>query len=310
MKLAAKIAVAIIAVLCAPLAAFYIAPEPATRWELSLERARAGLVRREVTLPTGLHYVYLEGGKGETLMLLHGFGGDKDNFTRVAAHLTDHYHLIIPDHIGFGESDHPAHENYAAMAQADRLHALAKELGLGKLHLGGNSMGGQISIAYAARYPGEVQSLWLIDPAGIWSAPKSELAHLILEKGKNPLIPHTEDEFAQEFAFVMNDPPFIPRPMLNVLAQASIHNLPLADNIFLQTVSDSIEDRANGMPIPSLIVWGDHDRAINVEAAHILHRLMPQSQVKIMAGLGHVPMIENPGQCAEDYLDFRKKLAH
>ena len=62
----------------------YIAPEKATRWAVASERKRAGLERKEIDLPGGLHYVYLEGGQGEPLMLLHGFGANKDNFVRVA----------------------------------------------------------------------------------------------------------------------------------------------------------------------------------------------------------------------------------
>ena len=153
-----------------------------------------------------------------------------------------------------------------------------------------------------------LQGLWLIDPAGVWSAPKSEMARLVLEKGKNPLIPHNEDEFAETFAFVTSDPPFVPRPMLDVLAQTNIHNVRLAENIFLQTVSDSIEERAHTLRIPALIVWGAKDRVISVESAQVLHRLMPNSQVRIMDGLGHLPMIESPRESAKDYLAYRDKL--
>jgi hypothetical protein len=54
----------------------YLAPEAVTLAVLNFERRRSGLVRKEITLPDGLRYVYLEGGQGETLMLLHGFGAD------------------------------------------------------------------------------------------------------------------------------------------------------------------------------------------------------------------------------------------
>ena len=49
----------------------------------AMERSRAGLVRKEIALPDGTHIVYLEGGSGAPLVLVHGFGADKDNFTRV-----------------------------------------------------------------------------------------------------------------------------------------------------------------------------------------------------------------------------------
>ena len=276
---------------------------------LGSERQRADLVRKEIVLPDGLRYVYLEGGQGEPLMLLHGFGGNKDNFTRAAQYLTPHYRVIVPDHIGFGESAKPAQADYTPAAQAERLRRFAQALGMRNLHLGGNSMGGQIALAYAARYPAEVDSLWLLNPAGVWSAPRSELADIVLGSGRNPLIVRSEDDFAYTFDFVMSDPPFVPRPILNVLAQERIRNADLEERIFVKVATDSIEQRVTGLSTPALIVWGDQDRVIHVGTAEILHKLMPGSRVIVMPGVGHLPMIERPKQSARDYLRFRSSLS-
>ncbi len=97
----------------------------------AMERAHAGLVRKEMTLADGTHIVWLEGGSGEPLVLVHGFGADKDNFTRVSRWLTPHYHVIVPDLVGFGESAHLRDADYRYAAQAARLHAFVLALGLG-----------------------------------------------------------------------------------------------------------------------------------------------------------------------------------
>ena len=138
-------------------------------------------------------------------------------------------------------------------------------------------------MSYAALHPTEVASLWLLDPGGVWSAPVSELRKVIAETGQNPLMARNEEEFAQIFAFVMSDPPFIPRPMLNVIAQERINNFGLEKRIFEQIAADSLEARVTGLRTPTLIVWGDQDRAIHVATAEILH-LMPASQVIILPG--------------------------
>ncbi|WP_420472689.1 alpha/beta fold hydrolase [Noviherbaspirillum sp. ST9] len=276
---------------------------------IGFDRERAGLERKEVTLDDGLRYVYLEGGTGEPLMLLHGFGGNKDNFTRSARHLTPQYRVIIPDHIGFGESSRPADADYTPSAQAERLHRLAKALGIRNVHFGGNSMGGQIAMAYVAMYPDDVGSLWLLNPAGIWNAPRSELADIVLGTGRNPLIARSEEEFAETFAFVMTDPPFVPRPILNVFAQERIRNADLEERIFAKIATDSVEQRVTGLQTPTLIVWGDGDRVIHVGTAEVLHKLMPRSQVVVMPGVGHLPMIERPKESAEDYLRFRAAVS-
>lgn len=286
----------------------YFAPETATRAFLDVDRWRAGLVRKEIDLPDGTHYVYLEGGQGEPLLLLHGFGANKDNFPRVARFLTPHYRVIVPDHIGFGESAHPSDADYSPIAQAERLHLLAQALGIESLDVGGSSMGGQIALTYAALHPGEVKSLWLLAPAGIWSAPPSELRKILEETGENPLVVRNEAEFARLFEMVMNDPPFVPRPMLNVLAKERIKNYELETRVFKQIIEDSTEERIKGLATPTLIVWGDRDRLLTVESAEILHKHLPNSEVIIIPNIGHVPMLELPRQTAEDYLRFRSGL--
>ena len=308
MRIAKLVAAALAVVVIAVVGFIYLAPEKATRFATNAERQRSGLVRKQVELPGGLLCVYLEGGQGEPLMLLHGFGADKDNFTRVARFLTPHFRVIVPDQIGFGESAHPQDADYAPIAQAVRLRALAQALGVQSLHLGGSSMGGHIALTYAALHPAEVKSLCLLDPAGVWTAPESELQKIIRETGHNPLMARSEDEFAGVLAFAMSDPPFIPRPMLNVMARERIQNFALEERIFKQLKADSVEERVTGMTTPALIVWGEKDRGINVATADVLHKLMPNSRVVIMPGVGHLPMIERPQQSSEDYLRFRSLL--
>lgn len=283
----------------------YIEPEKATQMAVDAERQRAGLVRKEISTSDGLHYVYLEGGEGDPLVLLHGFGADKDNFTRVARWLTPHCHVIIPDLAGFGESSAPPDIDYTAHGQARRLQVLAQALGLTRFDVGGNSMGGQFALAWAVQQPKAVRSLWLLDAAGIWSAPKSELARIVLSGSGNPLIAHNEDEFAATYEFVMEDPPFIPRPMLNVMAQPRIKAVKLYESIFEQITNDSVEEDVTGLPTPTFIEWGAHDRAIDVGTVAVLTGLLPNSEVDILPHIGHLPMVEAPRRSAEDYLRFR-----
>lgn len=284
------------------------APERVLRAAFAAERRRAGLSRAVVDLPDGTRYVYLDGGRGTPLILLHGFGADKDNFTRIARFLTPKFRVIIPDHVGFGESSHPADADYRPEAQVARLERFADALGLSTIHLGGNSMGGQIAATWAARRPDRVASLWLLAPAGVWSAGESELHQVIQATGKNPLLATSEQEFAELFRFVMSKRPFFPRPLLDVLAQERIRNYPLERRIFDQVVQDSIERRVAGLATPALIVWGDEDRALTPAAAPALRSLMPNAEVVMMTGIGHVPMVEAPRRTAADYLRFRARL--
>lgn len=308
MRIVKAIAAALAVIAVAVPAFIYLAPERALHVAVAAERSRSRLERKQIDLADGQHWVYLEGGRGEPLLLLHGFGADKDNFTRVARFLTPHYRVIVPDLIGFGESAHPANADYAPSAQAERVRALVQALGITTVHIGGSSMGGQIAMTYAASHPTEVKSLWLIDPAGVWSAPESELQRMMRESGRNPLMARSDDEFAAVVSFVMTDPPFMPRPMLNVMARERMRNFDLETRIFTQVRSDSIETRIAGLNTRTLIVWGEKDRAINVATADILHKLLPNSQVITLPGIGHLPMLEQPRKSAGDYLAFRQSF--
>jgi pimeloyl-ACP methyl ester carboxylesterase len=275
----------------------------------AMERSRAGLARKEIALADGTRIVYLDGGSGAPLVLVHGFGADKDNFTRVARYLTPHYRVIVPDLVGFGESSHRADVDYHYAAQAQRVHDFTQALGLARFDLGGNSMGGGIAMSLAAQHPQEVASLWLIDCAGIAAAPPSELAKIIATTDANPLIITRESDFPAFIHFVMSDPPYIPDSVMNTLARERMANQPLERQVFLQIATDSVDAAVKGLATPTLIVWGDEDRALSVGTVPVLKTLLPNAQSIVMPHIGHAPMIERPQQSADDYLRFREQLA-
>lgn len=279
---------------------------------ITYERNKSDLETKVFTLASGDKMAYLENNTvaGEPLLLIHGFGGNKDNFTRIADKL-EGYHLIIPDLLGFGDSSKPETADYRADAQAQRLHELLQAKGLASaIHVGGNSMGGSISIAYAAMYPDSIKSLWLLDSAGFWSAGIHE-AFEDATPDDNPLVIDSTEQYFQLYKLVMFDPPYIPKSVQAVFAQDSIVNRELHKNILEQIVTDNVEERSKVITkynIPTLIVWGEEDNIIKPETADLMSELMPHAQVIMMPDVGHVPMIEAVEQTADDYKEFRAKL--
>lgn len=279
---------------------------------IQYERSKSDLTTQSFTLSSGDKIVYAENGNvaGEPLLLIHGFGGNKDNFTRIARQL-ENYNLIIPDLLGFGDSSKPMTADYRSEAQATRLHELLQAKGLASnIHIGGNSMGGAISVAYAAKYPKEVKSLWLIDSAGFWSVgvPKS-LESATLEN--NPLLVDKKEDFYAMYDFVMSKPPYIPKSVKAVFAQERIANKALESKILAQIVEDNVEQRAKVIAeynIPTLVVWGEEDKVIKPETVTLIKEIIPQSQVITMPKIGHVPMIEAVKDTANDYKAFREEL--
>ena len=279
---------------------------------IQYERNKSDLTVKALTLASGDQLVYAENANltAEPLLLIHGFGGNKDNFTRIADELGS-YHLIIPDLLGFGESSKPMSADYRSEAQATRLHELLQAKGLASnIHVGGNSMGGAISVAYAAKYPNDVKSLWLIDSAGFWSVGVTKsLENATLEH--NPLLINKTEDIYNLYNFVMYKPPYIPKSVKAVFAQERIANKELDAKILEQIVTDTVEERAKVIAeydIPTLVTWGDKDQVIKPETVNVIKEIIPQAQIIMMKDIGHVPMIEAVDKTAEDYERFRAGL--
>jgi len=285
-------------------------PEDTTTLAVALERSASGLDHKTVIVD-GETWHYLEGGPvdAEVLLLLHGFGGDKDNWTRFARSLTTDYRVIAPDLPGFGESVWHPDWDYSLFPQRDRVNAFVQALGLRQFHIAGNSMGGHLAALYTDRYPDEVISLALLDNAGV-EAPEESDFWRALAKGKNPLIAESVGDFDVLLSFAAYKKPFVPWPVKGVFARWAVDHAESNDAIFDAYISD----RSTGLePIladinePVLIVWGEFDRILDVSSVDVMTALLPQAEVVIMKDTGHIPMLERPAKTAALYLDFLAK---
>lgn len=301
----------LIATLCA-LAALVVwsmlAPAQATHIALGIERWRSGLVLKAQSIP-GFNMPYLEGGSGEVLMLIHGFGGDKDNFTRIAGHLTPHFRVIIPDLPGFGDASRDPAAHYRMADQVARIHAFAQALGIQKMRIGGNSMGGFIATQYAATYPAEVQNIWLLDPAGTQASHDTPMMHHYLATGDMPLLLRKLADVEGLIKATMSKPPYFPACMKKVLGERGVNDYALHSRIFRELAQESplLETQFTRIETPALIVWGDQDKVLNPKGMQAFEALLPQHRSVLMAGIGHLPMLETPGQTAKDFLHYLGK---
>ncbi len=303
--------IAALTMIVAVVAVYFVFPETAFKLLLKTERSSAGLKQYSIDVE-GFRIEYLEGGRGDVVLLLHGFGANKDNWTRISKQLTPHFRVIAPDLPGFGESSRQPDANYTIAVQADRVNAFVRTLGIQSFHLGGSSMGGNIAGVYAAQHPENLISLWLVAPGGVATADPSEMAKTLNAGKPNPLIVESPEDYQRLLDFIFVKKPFIPRPLLNQLAKDAIRNRSINQIIFKQINVASrkigLESTLKGSVVPTLILWGDNDRVLHVSGANILASVMPKSQVAIMKGVGHLPMIEKPKESAEIYMSFLNQI--
>ncbi len=299
------------ALVAAGFALYLFAPRALVQWGRSALRGRGGLVQKSVRVGD-MTWPYLEGGNpaGKPLVLVHGFGGDKDNWSFYAPYIKQDYRLIFPDLPGFGENDRSMAPDHSIAAQATRLGEFLTALGIAKCHLGGNSMGGAIALRFALDFPQRLHSLTLFNNAGVIGTEESELQQLVMQ-GESPLVPRTMADIDRLMAFVVHKPRWAPYQFKRVFFDDMKRHEALLDKIFNQIVEDALNgpfnDRLGEIKIPTQIIWGRHDKLIDVTCAMVQHEGIPHSELVVFEDVGHVPMIEKPAATARHHLAFLAK---
>ena len=110
----------------------------------------------------GVKLHYLVAGKGDPVVLLHGFAETSHMWRPLIAKLSDKHTVIAPDLRGFGQSSAPE-GGYTKKAMAQDIHALVKSLKYDRIRLVGHDIGLMVAYAYAAQYPSEVERIVLME---------------------------------------------------------------------------------------------------------------------------------------------------
>lgn len=275
---------------------------------ISWERSGAGLEASSVQVDD-MTIAYLSNAEsvaGETIVLIHGFGANKDNWTRLAGELTDEFNVYAIDLPGHGDSSKALDLGYRFEDQVSHLAKILAALDIDKPHIMGNSMGGAITALYAATFPDQVRTAVLFDPAGIFKY-DSELVELVLE-GDNPLIPSKEGDFKRLIDFALEKKPFVPWPIYEVMEERAIANRDVNQVIFAAIRDSGYEPdfrtAITRIEVPVLVIWGMEDRVINYRNADVFVEQIPDARKVLLEGVGHAPMVEVPEESAQLFREF------
>jgi len=284
----------------------YLSPAAQLTVYQGVEQWRAGLHERSVSAGD-LRLSYYEGGPqgAETVLLVHGFGADKSTWLWFARALTERYHVVAVDLPGFGASDRP-HGSYDVGTQTERLAAFVDALGIRRLHLAGHSMGGHIAALYAARYPAQVTSLALIANAGVSAPRRSAFFQRLEEQGDNLLLVASAPQFDELLDWLFVAPPQLPERLHQYLAQRAVADSAHQREIFehLQQRYLPLEPELPRITAPTLLLWGDQDRILDVSSIETMKPLLKDASLVIIKDCGHAPILERPEESAAAYLKF------
>jgi triacylglycerol lipase len=284
---------------------------------LQQERAWAGMETKRVKVGD-IDWAYSEGGPAgkPTIMLVHGLAGSRDNWNRVARYLTPYYHVIIPDLPGQGDSKVPNDFDYSLPNLTEKLRRFAEAIKVDNgLNVAGHSMGGSISLLYAAQYPVDTKSLFLIDSAGVFKS--ANTPYLKDPTTLRNMIVSKPGDFDRLMKIATSLPPFIPKELKDaqekLMISQSANTTKLVEQLIVMSklfTPDSFAIAARSIDQPVLIAWGDKDQIINVEAAAELKGLLKNAQEPIiLKGVGHLPILEQEQLLVKPYLDFLGKNA-
>ena len=117
----------------------------------------------------GIRYHYLDEGRGEPIVMLHGNPTWSFYYRRLILDMRSKYRVIAPDHIGCGLSDKPQHYQYTLERHIANLEVLMEHLGLKKITLVMHDWGGPIGMGYAVRHPAVVERFVILNTVAFWS---------------------------------------------------------------------------------------------------------------------------------------------
>lgn len=262
----------------------------------------------------GVNIHYVIGGKGDPLVLVHGFGQNWYMWNRLLPELSKHFTIIAPDLRGVGESDKPE-GGYDKKNMAKDIHELVKKLGYNSVNLAGHDIGLMVVYAYAAQYGSEVKKLALMDALlpgiePVWSQVSASAwwfgffawpasGDIVKAKEKEfltnfwPMVGHVKDPFTAE-----ETAEFVRAYAVKDGAKSSFKWF----GAFPQDGKDNLVLAKTKLKMPLLAMGGEYFAAAFLkEHSKLVAENVSESKI---AGSGHWLVQENTAQVQKDLLAF------
>ncbi len=261
-----------------------------------------------------LHYI--DEGKGETILFVHGTPSWSFDYRNVIKKLKEHYRCVAIDHIGFGLSDKPEHYDYSTQNHSRALEKFVLAKQLDNITLVVHDFGGVIGLNVAMQYPEKIKRLVIIN-SWLWSS-KADPDFIKLSKIlKSPLLPflYRYLNFSPKFILpksfgdrklpqhlrIQYTKPFADKTQRNG-ALAFAKSL-LNDQDWFEELWDKRQAISNK---PTLFVWGMKDPVIKPHYLEKFQSGFRNSKTIRLETSGHFPQEEQPEIVAKEIMDFLK----
>ncbi|RFZ53478.1 alpha/beta hydrolase [Mycobacterium liflandii] len=268
----------------------------------------------DVDGPLKLHYHEAGVGNDQTVVLLHGGGpgaSSWSNFARNIEVLAQQFHVLAVDQPGYGHSDkraeHGQFNHYAARA----LKELFDQLGLGRVPLVGNSLGGGTAVRFALDYPDRAGRLVLMGPGGLsinLFAP--DPTEGVKRLGKFSVAP-TRENLEAFLRVMVYDQKLITPELVDQRFELACTPESLAATRAMGK-SFAAADFELGMMWrevyklrqPVLLIWGREDRVNPLDGALVALKTIPRAQLHVFGQCGHWAQVEKFDEFNRMTIDF------
>ena len=267
----------------------------------------------------GIKICYEIKGDGKPLVLIHGFGVNKEEWIGQFIPLSKHFKVIRFDNRGAGKSDHPA-EGFTIKTLAEDLNGLLDHIEIKKAHIVGWSLGGMVAQEFVLNYPDKVDKLVLINTLPYWPGDASGL-----EMYRESKI-EARKAFKQDpvKAFYDGATPGFSRKFKKELLEdpkKKIHGLFSAEDLIEKDKNNPIStrdienytqalgshnaiDRLPGIKKDTLIISATHDKSTPLSMNELIHEKIPQSKIVVIQKAGHNSPIERGPEMNDYIIEF------
>jgi pimeloyl-ACP methyl ester carboxylesterase len=253
-------------------------------------------------IANGLEIAYERAGEGPLVVFVHGAAEDGRIWQPQLSALADQFTVVAWDEPGAGRSaEVPA--DFGLTDYANCLATLIESLGLGPAHVAGLSWGGTVALELYRHHPGLLATLVLIDAYAGWKGSLSEDEVRARVAGARLMLAAPAREFDPTLpGLFAAAPPTEFIPLLDDIA-ADVRPESLRTQLFVMAEADQ-RDLLPHIDVPTLLVWGELDARSPLNVARQFEEAIPDTQLVVIPGAGHVSNLEEPEKVTDAIREF------
>jgi pimeloyl-ACP methyl ester carboxylesterase len=278
----------------------------------TLEAKYANTSSQFVKLPDGARAHVRDRGPRDAfpLVLIHGSNASLLTWEPWVKRLSDTFRVITVDLPGHGLTGVVPNGDYSQDGMVRFMREMTGTLGLERFAMGGNSMGGRVAALFAADQPDRVTHLILVDAGGLPAKVPAPIG-LVLRLVRMPVLNRVMRHITPRSIVVgALDEAVSHKDIITAEMVDSYWDFARMEGTRDATIaranirSKAITDRMGNIKAPTLILWGEEDRVIPIDAAYEFHAAIPTSTLIVYPMTGHIPQEEVPDRSAADVRAF------